>query len=75
MALLYVAAEAELTTRIRDRVAEGAAVWELSTEEIPAWFAAKLGDEAAVQNVFASEHAAVAILEDGRTIVGRAPRC
>lgn len=69
MSLTLAATDASLAQRIRSRVADGAAVRE--TTEMPAWLAAEIGD-AAVQALFESEHAHVAILEDGRTVVRRA---
>ena len=75
MGLLLAAAEAELTTKIRNRIADGAAVREVAREEIPAWFTAKVEDVEAVEAVFTSEFAAVAVLTNGQAIVGRAPRC
>lgn len=63
-----------LTTKIRNRIAEGAAVREVSPAEMPAWFAAKIGDSVAIQTVFTSVFATAAILENGRAIVGRTPR-
>jgi len=63
-----------LTTKIRNRIAQGAAVREVSPEQIPAWFAAKIGEDAAIQTVFTSDYATAAILENGRAIVSRTPR-
>ena len=59
---------AELTAKIRGRIAEGVSVQETSLENLPDWFAAHVGD-AAVEAVFESEYALVAVLQDGSRIV------
>lgn len=73
MSLLLAAAEAELTVKIRNRIAGGAAVWEVAVREMPAWLGVRVG-EAGVSAVFQSEHAAVAVLANGQTVVARTPR-
>jgi phage head maturation protease len=70
MSLLLAAAEAELTVKIRNRIAGGAAVWEVAVSEMPAWLGARVA-EAEVSAVFQSEHAAVAVLTSGQTVVAR----
>ncbi len=65
--------QGDLVAKVRERIAAGAAVREIAVEDAPFWFVAELGDDAArVQNVFRSEHALVAVLEGGRTVVRRA---
>lgn len=71
MSLLMAATEAGLAQRIRNRIAEGAPVRESAVEELPSWLVSEVGD-VAVKAMFTSEHAHVAILEDGRTLVRRA---
>lgn len=71
MSLMLAATEAGLAQRIRSRMAEGAPIRETAVNEMPDWLAAEVGD-VAVQAMFQSEHAHVAILENGRTIVRRA---
>lgn len=75
MSLLLAANETEsaLVGKIRARISEGADVREIAAAEIPAWLAAEVGNET-VAAVFESEFAAVAVLENGRTVVRRAPR-
>lgn len=68
MSLLVEAAEAGLAHKIRNRIAAGANVRETTGDEVPAWLASELG-ETEVHAVFQSEHAAVAILGNGRTVV------
>jgi hypothetical protein len=72
MSLMLVADES-LSTKIRNRVSEGAPVWELSPAEMPAWLASAVGG-AAVESVFMSANAAVAVLAGGVRRVARAPR-
>jgi hypothetical protein len=71
--LLMVDSKPELTlaAMIRSRMAEGAAVREVPAEAMPAWLAAEVGG-AAVETVFVSDCAAVALLADGRRVVRRA---
>lgn len=71
MSLMLAATEAGLAQRIRSRIAEGASVRETPVNEIPAWLVTEIGD-VAVTAAFRSEHAHVAILENGRTVVRRA---
>ncbi len=73
MSLVLAATEvaAELTTKIRSRMSEGAPVWEPAAEDVPAWFSAEVGT-APVQAVFQSVNALVAVLENGQTIVRKA---
>lgn len=75
MSLMLAAVETKpaLVGKIRTRITEGANVREIASVEIPAWLAAQVGDEA-VTTVFESDFAAVVVLENGRTIVRRAPR-
>ena len=68
MSLIIEAAEAGLAHKIRSRIAAGANVRETTGDEVPAWLASELG-ETAVHALFESEHAAVAILENGRTVI------
>lgn len=70
MSPIMAATEAGLAQRIRTRIADGAPVRETGVDEIPAWFAAEIG-ESGVKAMFQSEHAAVAVLENGRTVVRR----
>lgn len=70
MSLLLAATEAGLARRIRSRIAEGAPIRETVVDENPAWLASEVGD-VTVKALFQSEHANVAILEDGRSIVRR----
>lgn len=72
MSLVLVANEG-LSAKIRNRMEMGAAVRETAAEDMPLWLAAEVG-EAAVEAVFESEFAAVAVLENGRSVVKRAPR-
>lgn len=60
----------DLTIKIRNRIAEGAAVREISPMELPASFAAEIG-KAAVAAAFKSEHAVVAVLENGKSMLRR----
>ncbi|MFZ5814213.1 MAG: hypothetical protein ACOY93_02765 [Bacillota bacterium] len=71
MSLMLAATEAGLAQRIRNRIAEGAPIRETVVDENPAWLVTEVGD-VAVKAIFQSEHAHVAILEDGRAIVRRA---
>lgn len=71
MSLTMAATEAGLAQRIRTRIAEGAPVRETLVDELPSWLVSEIGDRA-VTATFTSEHAHVAILEDGRTLVRRA---
>lgn len=59
---------AEMTVKIRSRIAEGASVVETSLGNLPAWFAAELNEED-VDSVFWSRHALVAVLRNGRSVV------
>lgn len=76
MSLVLAAGDvAELAVKIRSRIAGGAPVWESAIEDLPFWFVAELGDDAVqIQNVFQSEHAVLAVLEDGRSVLRRNPR-
>jgi hypothetical protein len=71
MSLVLAAREASLAERIQDRIAEGASIREIAVEDIPFWLAMEIRNLRAVRHVFRSEHALVAITEDGRTIVRR----
>lgn len=73
MSLMLAATEvaANLTEKIRSRIAEGAPVWEVAVSDMPVWLAGEVG-ERPVQAVFQSEHAAVAVLQTGRAVVRRA---
>lgn len=71
MSLMMAATEVGLAQRIRSRIAEGAPVRETVVEEIPSWLQTEIGDTV-VAAMFQSEHAHVAILENGRTLVRRA---
>jgi hypothetical protein len=70
---LVAAAVGGLTAQIRNRMAQGAAVWEVAAADMPSWLAAGVG-AAAVEAAFLSERAGVAVLEGGRTVVRRAPQ-
>jgi|GEM_PF-4691862 len=71
MSLMMAATEAGLAQRIRNRMAEGAPVRESVVDELPSWLLTEIGD-VPVKAMFQSEHAHVAILENGRTVVRRA---
>lgn len=71
MSLLLAATEAGLAQRIRNRIAEGAPIRETVADESPAWLLSEI-DDVTVKALFQSEHANVAVLGDGRTIVRRA---
>lgn len=71
MALTFTLPEVSLAEQIRTRIESGAAAWE--TADMPDWLAEAVGD-AAVEAVFVSAHAGVALLADGGRIVRRAPR-
>lgn len=71
MSSTLIAADAGLSAKIRNRMAEGAAVWEITAADLPAWLAAAVGD-AAVDSAFVSAHAGVAVLASGKTVVCRA---
>lgn len=68
MSLMLVATEvgADLVTKIRHRIAEGAAVWEIAADGIQA------STTGTVRAAFQSPFATVAVLADGRTVVRRA---
>jgi hypothetical protein len=70
MSLMLVATEvgAVLVSKIRNRIAEGAPVWEVAGDEVSALFA-EVGEE--IKVAFQSEVAVVAVLESGRTVVRR----
>lgn len=71
MSLVLAAREESLAQRIQSRMAEGASIRETEVEDIPFWLAMEITNLTAVKHVFYSEHAYVAIMEDGRTIVRR----
>lgn len=75
MSLMLVASQenVSLSSKIRRRVAEGASVWELSPAAMPAYLAAAVGS-AAVEAVFVSDKAAVAVLPGGKRVVRKAPQ-
>lgn len=75
MSLMLVSNEVEvsLAAKIRNRMTEGAPVWELSVEEMPSWLSAAVGSQS-VAAVFVSAHAGVAVLESGAQVVRSAPR-
>lgn len=73
MSLTLVAAESNLTAKIRTRVNEGAAVREIAVEQLPLWLAVAVGDET-VESAFVSQHAGVAVLQNGRRVVRKAPK-
>ena len=58
--------------KIRTRMAGGAAVWEITGMELPAWMSEAVGTEP-VEAAFVSFHAIVAVLGSGRTVVRRVP--
>lgn len=70
MSLMLVATEvgAVLVSKIRNRIAEGAPVWEVAAGEVSALFT-EVGEE--IKVAFQSEVAVVAVLESGRTVVRR----
>jgi hypothetical protein len=73
MSLMLVAAEAGLPAKIRNRMAEGAAVFEVTAADMPAWLSEAVGN-ATVEAAFVSAHAGVAVLAGGHTVARRAPR-
>lgn len=70
MSLMLVSSEVEmsLAAKIRNRMTEGAPVWELSVEEMPSELTAAVGSRP-VSAVFVSAHAAVAVLTNGSQVV------
>jgi len=72
MSLTLVATESQLSAKIRSRVNEGAAVREIAVEELPLWLAVAVGDET-VEAAFVSQYAGVAVLQNGRRVVRKAP--
>jgi hypothetical protein len=73
MSLMLIHEAETLAAKIRTRMAEGAAVQEVAVVDMPAWLAAEVEGQA-VAAAFISEHAGVAVLDGGRTVVRRAPK-